>query len=136
MQDISASLNLPFYTWGMQMGRPSNRPRTPFGQRVYTARQALGLSQAEVAEKLGLTQSGYAAWERDVVALRPEQLSKLAQALQISVEELLGQNQSKRGQGPSGKMRRLFEEVSLLPKSRQQRIAIVLEDMLAASRQP
>ncbi len=66
--------------------------------------------------------------------MRPEQLAQLAKALQISVEHLLGQEPPKRPQGPAGKLRRLFEEVALLPPSRQQRIAFVLEDMLAASR--
>jgi transcriptional regulator with XRE-family HTH domain len=39
----------------------------------------LGLSQAEVAEKMSMKQAGYAAWERDPVALRQEQIRRLAE---------------------------------------------------------
>jgi len=116
----------------MPRGRPSARKRPPFGERVFQARQALGLSQAEVAQKLSLTQSGYAAWERDPIALRPEQIAALAAVLQVSTEELLGPPTKARGTGPAGKLRRLFEQAAALPRSRQERIVIVLEDMLAA----
>jgi hypothetical protein len=48
----------------------------------------------------------YAYWERNPVALRPDQLQKLAEALSVSTEELLGESASKRrGSGPAGKMR-------------------------------
>lgn len=134
MQALSMFYPILPYDQAMQTGRPSKRPRSPFGQRVYAARQTLGLSQAEVALQLGITQSGYAAWERDAVALRPEQLAQLAAVLKTSIEELLGQDAPRRANGPSGKLRRLFEQASGLPRSRQQRIALVLEDMLAASR--
>jgi transcriptional regulator with XRE-family HTH domain len=136
MQAISIILAPGPYDPDMARGRPSTRRRTSFGERVHQARQALGLSQAEVAAQLGMTQSGYAAWERDAVALRPDQLAQLAGVLRVSVDYLLGRaGGAARANGPSGKLRRLFEAASHLPRSRQQRIALVLEDMLAASRQ-
>ncbi len=44
-----------------------------------------GLSQQELADRLGLTERAYAHWERNPVALRPEQLLSLADALNVSV---------------------------------------------------
>ena len=135
MQAISIILPFDPYDADMSRGRPSIRQRTPFGQRAFSARQTLGLSQAEVAQQLGMTQSGYAAWERDVVALRPDQLAMLAAVLEVSVEELLGKAATEaKANGPAGRLRKLFEQAAALPRSRQQRIALVLEDMLAASR--
>lgn len=112
----------------MQTGRPLTHPRTPFGQRVYEAREALGLSQAEVAAKLGIIQASYGAWERNPVALRPDQIEQLAKILNVSVEYLFGKevSASRRG-GPVGKMRQIFEAASRLSRSQQQHIIRVLE---------
>jgi len=75
-----------------------------------------------------MSQRAYAYWERNPVALRPDQLQKLAEALSVSTEELLGESASKkRGSGPAGKMRQLFDAASRLPRSQQQKIAAVLE---------
>ena len=42
------------------------------------------------------TQRAYAHWERNPVALRPDQLLNLAQALNVSVDELVGTNGAKK----------------------------------------
>ena len=124
------------YNAGMKTGRPAKYPRTPFGERIHTAREALGFSQSQVAEKLGITQMAYAFWERRPVALRPEQIAKLAEILNVSANDLLSSGKKlKHKGGPTGKARRVFEEVSKLPRSRQQRIISVVEDWLIAQQQ-
>jgi transcriptional regulator with XRE-family HTH domain len=108
----------------MQTGRPSNEPRTEFGQRLLAAREAAGLSQAEVAGKLGVTQKAYAVWERYPVALRPKQIEAAASALHVSVEHLFGRDTAKsRGKGPAGKLRQVFEKASQLPRHQQNKVA-------------
>jgi len=48
----------------------------------------------------------------------PDQLLGLAKALNVSVEDLVGSNGTKkRGTGPTGKMKQLFEAASQLPRS-------------------
>ena len=112
----------------MQQGRPTKRARTDFGQRVFEARQRLGYSQTEVAQQLGITESAFAAWERVPVALKPEQLRTLVDILNIPIEELISQKHgTKRSGGPTGKARRLFEQVSKLPRSQQQHVLTVVE---------
>jgi len=113
----------------MNTGRPSTRPRTVFGERLRAARETLGLSQAQVAEKFGISQASYGAWERDPVALRPDQIEKLTEILNISVDELFGKEEKngRRSSGPVGKARRLFEAVSKLPRSQQQHVLTVVE---------
>jgi len=133
MQAISVNLFEEEYLADMQKGRPSTRPRPPFGERLRALREAAGLSQQQIADKLGMTQTAYAWWERNPVALRPEQLQNLATVLNISAEELLGTNGTKkRGNGPIGKARQIFERVSQLPRATQQRILATVEDALTA----
>ena len=132
MQALSLTkYSLP-YSGGMQTGRPSTKERPPFGARIHALREQAGLSQQQLADKLGLTQRAYAYWERNPVALRPDQLRNLANALGISIEELLGDEGSKRrGTGPAGKMRRLFESASALPRSQQQKVIALLDAFVA-----
>lgn len=55
------------------------------------------------------------------VASRPEQLLSLAEALNVSVDDLMGTNGTgKRCAGPpTVKMKQLFEAASRLPRSQQ-----------------
>lgn len=116
----------------MKTGRPPKSGRSDFGARVYALREAAGLSQREVAAQLDISQPSYALWERNDVALRPEQLLTLARILNVRPEELLTPptTASRRG-GPAGKARRVFEAVSLLPRNRQQKILEVVEALVA-----
>jgi hypothetical protein len=66
------------------------------------------------------------------VALRPDQLEKLAEVLNISIADLLeDKSEKKRGTGPTGKMKQLFEKASELPRHQQQKISAVLEAFIA-----
>lgn len=135
MQAKKITFNPLPYDDGMNTGRPSKQPRTPFGERLHAAREARGLSQAQVAEQLGISQNAYACWERRPVALRPDQVEQVAKILNVPVEALFnGNGGAERKAGPTGKARRVFEEVSRLPRKRQQRIVGVVEDMLTAQR--
>jgi transcriptional regulator with XRE-family HTH domain len=118
------------YTEAMQTGRPSKRQRPFFGERLHALRERAGLSQRQLAEKVGLSQRSLSYWERSPVALRPDQLLKLAEALNISVEELLGEtngNSKKRAAGPTGKLEQVFQAASRLPRRQQQKIAEFVE---------
>ena len=132
MQAFPLTEESPVYTPAMQTGRPAKKERTPFGQRLHALREQAGLSQQQLADRIGLTQRAYAYWERHPVALRPDQLLKVAEALNVSVEDLVGSNGTrKRGSGPTGKMRQLFEAASRLPRNQQQKIAAIIEPFIA-----
>jgi transcriptional regulator with XRE-family HTH domain len=122
------------YTDRMKTGRPPKKERTPFGERLNRARLNAGLSQVQIAENLGITQSAYAAWERENIALRPDQVICLCKLLKIRVEELFEDNTSRKSGGPTGKAYRLFEDVAKLPQRQQQRILGTVEDMLIAQK--
>lgn len=128
MQALTIKNSGPPYDGDMPRGRPSTGKRTAFGKRLLAAREDLGLSQAEVAAKLGITQSAYADWERRPVALRPEQIQKLAKMLQVSTGYLFNETPKRDGRGgPPGKLRRVFEDVAGLPRSQQSKVIEFVE---------
>jgi transcriptional regulator with XRE-family HTH domain len=133
MQAITLTWPDDPYNDGMKTGRPAKEPRPPFGERLHVLREAAGLSQAQLAHKLGIAQRSYSQWERRPVALRHDQLVTLAEALGISAAELIGNTDAqKRSNGPTGKLRQVFERASKLPREQQKHILRVLEDTLTA----
>lgn len=54
------------------------------------ARKAKGLTQVEVARAIGLTQNGYSYWENGKAKIDRDQLLKLANLFDVSVDYLLG----------------------------------------------
>jgi transcriptional regulator with XRE-family HTH domain len=123
MQAISVTISGNGYDGSMKTGRPSTQPRTSFGERLLVAREALGLSQSQIAQKMNVSQKAYAVWERYPVALRPDQIEKLAEILNVAVEHLFnGNRHDKRGAGPTGKVRQVFEKVSRLPRYQQNKV--------------
>jgi len=117
----------------MKTGRPSTRPRPPFGARLHDLREQAGLTQAQVAEKLGISHRAYAFWEREPTAVRAEQLAILAELFDVTADYLIGREAPKqRGTGPTGKLRQVFETASKLPRRQQQRVIDVVEDILVA----
>jgi transcriptional regulator with XRE-family HTH domain len=132
MQAVSPFSGNDPYNPAMQTGRPAKSKRSEFGARLHAAREARGLSQAEVADKLGIAQQSYAAWERRDVALRADQLQQIADVLSLGIEQLLG-NAPKpvRIAGPVGRLRQVFENASKLPRHQQAKVAEFVEAFVA-----
>lgn len=61
-----------------------------FGQNFRKLRLQSGLTQQQVAEKLGINQSNVSDWENDVSRPEYENLIALAELYDESVEVLLG----------------------------------------------
>lgn len=131
MQAKSYIFSEPCYAAGMTAGRPPKKARPTFGERLAKARQEAGLTQLQLAERIGVSQRVVTYWERQPVALRAEQLAQLADVLGVSADFLLGrQNGRPRSSGPAGKMRQLFDAASRLPRTQQQKVAAVLEPFI------
>jgi len=127
----------PGYDLLMPAGRPAKSKRTIFGERLARVRQEAGLTQGQLAEKLGTTQRMMTYWEREPVALRSEQLAAVADALGVTADFLLGREtkNQKRGNGPVGRTKRVFERVSQLPRNQQQKILDVVDALVAQTGQ-
>lgn len=113
--------------------RTLNRKRPEAAARLAAFRKAAGLSQQELAEKLGVNPSVVAFWELHEKPPRSALLADLAMILNVSVEQLIGARPPrKRAPGPEGKAKKLFQQISALPRSQQRKILTVVEDMLIA----
>ena len=60
-----------------------------FGGFVQTRRKELGMNQTQLAEKLHVTAKAISRWERGVGFLSIELLQPLADALEITIAELM-----------------------------------------------
>jgi transcriptional regulator with XRE-family HTH domain len=120
-----------------QWENPTTRDHTEFGQQLFERREAAGLTQAEVATQLGISQRAYSAWKCDPVAILPERISAVAGILGTSVAELLGEAPPRRTSGtPSGRLGQNIEASSKLPRRQQTKILEVREAMLAQQGAP
>lgn len=61
-----------------------------FSDRLKELRKQARLTQVEIAEKLGISQPAYASWERGTKKPTQENLIKIAQTLNVTVDYLVG----------------------------------------------
>lgn len=64
-----------------------------FSERLKKLRKDTGLTQVDVASKLGISQQAYASWERGIKKPTQDNLVKIAQVLNVSVDYLVGNSQ-------------------------------------------
>ena len=118
----------------MPIGRPSKTNRSAFGTRIHTLREQASLSQAEIAEKLGISQQSYAKWERRDVALSVAQLEQLATIFTVPVTAFFAPELTEplKPRGPVGRAKKAFEAVSQLPRNQQTTILSMVESVVNA----
>lgn len=69
-----------------------------FSERLKNLRKQAHLTQVDVAEKLGISQPAYASWERGLKKPTQDNLVKIAQILNVSVDYLVGNSQETLGE--------------------------------------
>lgn len=111
------------------MGRPAQRTRPAYGHHLTQLREAAGLTQQQLADRLGVHQSNIAFWERWDRPPRGDIVPKLAEVLGVTCDEVLAVKVAKvkRTAGPGGRIRRVFEEVCRLPRRQQEKVAEFVE---------
>ena len=83
-----------------------------FGTTVATMRKEKGMTQLDLAQKLGVTDKAVSKWERDLSFPDISSLPKLAEELGVSVDELLEAKKGDAGrESTAQKVRPLIELV-------------------------
>jgi transcriptional regulator with XRE-family HTH domain len=108
------------------------RERPGISHRLITLRQAVGLTQIQLAKLVHVHPSNIGFWELKGTPPRGEVLPALARVLGVSVDEILGVEPIKpRRQVAKGKLQQLFEAASHLPRRQQQKIVEFVEPFIA-----
>jgi putative transcriptional regulator len=123
------------YSEGILMPTNKNQ-KSSFGKRLKSIRQARGLTQEELAERLGIERRMVAHYENYAKFPSVDLIPKLAKALKVSVEELLGTKEFKDEDLAKNKnLMRRFCAVGNLPL-RDQRTVFSLINALKAKHAP
>lgn len=77
------------------------------GAMIAELRKQQGMTQLELAEKMGVTDKAVSKWERDLSCPDIHSLPTLAELLGVSVEELM--QTKKETQAPAGKVAEILE---------------------------
>lgn len=109
----------------------SKAARPPLALRIATLRKDAGLSQVELAKRIGTSASNVAFWELSGTPPRGEVLPALARELGVSVDELLGVTPQKPAIA-KGRLQEAFHAAAKLPRRQQQKIVEVVEALLKA----
>ena len=90
-------------------------------ERIKELRVARGLSQVELAEKIGISKQSVSNWENDNIQPSIEMLIKIARTFSVSTDYLLGEDE------------RTFLEVSHLSQKQICHIQQIIDDISGKS---
>ena len=100
---------------------------------VARARKARGLSQTELAEKIGSIQALVSDYERGNVRLSAEMTIRFAEALGISTDELLGVKPAKMKDEMSLRLTRRLKGIEALPAAQQKALLQTIDAFLKST---
>ena len=100
------------------------------GERLSTLRRERELTQAQLAEALGVTQQRIQSFEKGNRRMPVSVLPDLVEVLDASYEDLLGSRGARTKRGPPSKLERHLKQVSKLPPSQQRVVLKMLDGVL------
>ena len=125
------------------MPQPRKLPQPPpdadtsaIGARIKRARQRCGLSQAELAKKVGLARATITAYEAGRIRLLDDMVARIAKALAISADELLGLKIDKKNSSDESisiRFTKRIRELERLPEQKRKAILKTLDDLIKAN---
>lgn len=116
--------------WTETMAGGGRKFLQELGQRITRLRKEQGLTQAQLAELLDISQQLVAFYERGQRRVPVDVLPDLARILGAQVEELLGLKSENGKRGPTPKLQQQLERISRLPKARQRFVMDMLDTVL------
>lgn len=104
-------------------------------KRLRETRSARGLTQARLAELLEMSPRVYNRWERGAAIPRLDTLVKIAEILEVSLDELVGRKEpdldSVRIRNPE--LHSLYKEIDRLTDEDQQALVVLLDSLVKRS---
>jgi transcriptional regulator with XRE-family HTH domain len=99
-------------------------------KRMASIRKELNLTQAELAEKIGIKQQVIASYEIGRRRIPISALVKLSQALYVKIEDLLPLEEKPKRRGPPPRLQQELERIQGLPHSKQKLVMDLLETII------
>ena len=114
-------------------------PSSEFGSRLTAIRQERGLTQTQLAERINATQRVISYYETVADSAPGPIIAQLAQALDVSADELLGLRPPKKARQitEDPKTKRLwkkFQQVQELPEKDQRAVIRLVNSLVSAQR--
>jgi transcriptional regulator with XRE-family HTH domain len=110
-----------------------------FGKRLAEIRKARGVTQVELAERIGSSQRNLSYYESEKGHAPAPILVAIAKELEVSTDDLLGLEASSNGPQPrmDGKTKRLwkkFQQMMKLPEKDQRAVIRLINSLVAAQK--
>ena len=93
-----------------------------------------GISLRELARQINEQPSNVSYWERTGKLPKSEVLIPMAEALGVTVEQLLNEAAQKKKKKQGGKLGLVLEELATLPRRQQQEVVNAMESMVAGQK--
>jgi len=109
------------------------------GERIAQLRKQRGMTQAQLADQLGIAQQTLGHYEVARARIAADLLPKLAEALDVSLDELLKGEPTVRipgKRGPASRLEQQLDAITRLPKAEQRAVSTVLTAVLAQHTAP
>lgn len=103
------------------------------GSRIAQARKERGMTQQALAEALGIAQQTLGHYEVARARIAADLLPRLADALDMSLDELLKGQPTVRlngKRGPASRLEQQLDAVTSLPKAKQKMVAELLDSVI------
>lgn len=103
------------------------------GERIAAARKERGLTQAQLAEALGIAQQTLGHYEVARARIAADLLPRLAEALDISLDELLKGEPTVRipgKRGPASRLEQQLDAITRLPKAKQKMVSELIDSVI------
>lgn len=103
-----------------------------FAQRLTRLRKARGFSQTELGELVGISQRMMAHYEGRAVRVPADLLARLASALNVPMEELMGLSPTRDKPAPANsRLWRKLRQIEKLPPGDRRAVLKILDGLLA-----
>lgn len=101
-----------------------------FGERLSALRKDRGMTQVQLAKVLCCSQQRIVSFEKGIRRMPLSELRLVADALDVSFEDLLGTPGRPGKRGPASKLERQLETVAKLPRSQQRFVSRWLDAVI------
>lgn len=100
------------------------------GKRIAEQRKSRGITQVQLADRLGIAQQTMAHYEGGRLRMPLSLMPTLANELNVTISELMEETAAKKRRGPASKLQQQIEQVRQLPRAKQKLVSEMLEAVI------